>query len=337
MYENESSMKIPSLILLALLLPGGCGNRTDGPADADAGPRIASEAESASRKVALADPFILLWNGRYYAYGTGARDGIAVLESDDLLHWRAGVGKAAGGLALHKDDVWGGKNFWAPEVYRVGDRFCMFFTAESHVCAATSSSPLGPFVQQVRQPIIADECCIDNTLFTDDDGRHYMYYDRFNDGNNIWVAELEPDLRRLRPGTERKCLCVSQPWERRMGRVVEGCCVIKHNGIYYMTYSANDYRSPFYGIGCATAPSPLGPWVKYDHNPLLQRPGELQGVGHGSLFRDKAGKLRIVFHAHHGAGRIHPRCMYLSDVRFRYRKGRFLMEIAPDYVTPVLE
>lgn len=134
----------------------------------------------------------------------------------------------------------------------------MFFSAQSHVCVAVSDSPLGPFVQKEKKPMIEGEKCIDNTLFIDDDGRKYMYFDRFNDGLNIWMCELENDLLRIKPGTMQKCIHVSQEWETVWPRVNEGCFVIKHNGIYYMTYSANSYESPNYGVGCATADSPAG-------------------------------------------------------------------------------
>ena len=282
---------------------------------------IACCAAQNLRKVPLADPFILLYDGVYYAYGTGAGSGIEVWTSRDLSTWERAKGNARDGLALHRTDVWGEKWFWAPEVYRLNDKFYMYFTAEEHICVATSDSPLGPFVQETRQPMIADEKCIDNTLFIDDDGRAYMYFDRFNDGLNIWVVELEDDCTTLKKETMRPCIHVSQEWEKVWPRVNEGCFVIRRNGTYYMTYSANSYESPFYGIGCATADSPLGPWTKYDRNPLLQNPGELVGVGHSALFRDKAGNLKIVFHAHKSKGAIHPREMYITDVRFRPVEG----------------
>ena len=135
----------------------------------------------------------------------------------------------------------------------------------------------------------------------------------------------------LKKETMRPCIHVSQEWEKVWPRVNEGCFVIRRNGTYYMTYSANSYESPFYGTGCATADSPLGPWTKYDRNPLLQNPGELVGVGHSALFRDKAGNLKIVFHAHKSKGAIHPREMYITDVRFRPVEGGCRMEIDPGY------
>ena len=107
----------------------------------------------------------------------------------------------------------------------------------------------------------------------------------------------------------------------------EGPFVIKRNGLYYMTYSANSYESPFYGIGCATATDLMGTWTKYEENPLLQKPGELVGVGHSATFTDKAGKLRIVFHAHKDKSSIHPRAMYISDVSFEKVDGVDRMRI----------
>ena len=288
------------------------------------------------RKVPLADPFILLYDGVYYAYGTGAASGIEVWVSRDMVSWERGEGGAREGLALHREDVWGDKWFWAPEVYRLKDKFYMYFSAEEHICVAVSDSPLGPFVQHEKKPLIADEKCIDNTLFIDDDGRAYMYFDRFNDGLNIWVVEMEDDYVTMKKETMRPCIHVSQAWEEVWPRVNEGCFVIRHDGTCYMTYSGNGYESPYYGIGCATADSPLGPWTKYDHNPLLQNPGDLVGVGHSAMFRDKAGNLKIVFHAHKSREAIHPREMYISDVWFRCRQGRCLMEIDPEYTTPVI-
>ena len=308
----------------------GCGLGTPGQK------KSASESQE-KRPVAnvpLADPFILLHDGTYYAYGTGAENGIPVWVSDDLQTWHKAPGRATEGLSLQQDDVYGDRWCFAPEVYCVDGIFYMFFSAQSRICVAVADSPLGPFVQREKKPMIEGEKCIDNTLFIDDDGRKYMYFDRFNDGLNIWVCELESNLLGIKPGTMQKCIHVSQEWETVWPRVNEGCFVIKHTGIYYMTYSANSYERPNYGVGCATAESPAGPWAKYDHNPLLQFPGDLVGVGHSAMFKDKSGRLRIVFHAHHSKEKIHPRNMFISNVLFRYRDGAYMMEIDKSYMVP---
>ncbi len=287
-------------------------------------------------KVPFGDPFIMLWEGKYYAYGTHSADGIEVLVSEDLLTWSVPASRP-NGMSLNKADVWADRWFWAPEVYAVNGKFYMYYSADEHICVATSDSPLGPFKQDIQKPMIDGEKCIDNSLFINDDGKPYLFFDRFNDGLNIWVAELEDDQITLKSETMHKCIHVSQPWEEIWPRVNEGAFVTKRNGVYYMTYSANSYESPFYGVGVATATNIAGPWTKYENNPVLQMPGELVGIGHSSMFTDKEGKLRIVFHAHNSTSQIHPRHMYISTVNFVNKDGKEVMVVDNNYFTPVLK
>ena len=119
--------------------------------------------EGVETPVPLGDPFIMLYEGTYYAYGTHADDGIEVYTSDDLQTWKYK------GMALQKKDVWADRWFWAPEVYEVNGKFYMYYSADEHICVATADSPAGPFTQSKKEPQIADEKCIDNSLFIDDD------------------------------------------------------------------------------------------------------------------------------------------------------------------------
>lgn len=285
--------------------------------------------------VPLADPFIMLYNDTYYAYGTASEDGIEVLTSKDLKTWKR-TANSKHKLALYKDDVYGNHSFWAPEVYYVNGKFYMYYSAEEHIAVATADSPLGPFTQTVKKPMLEGEKAIDNTLFIDDDGTPYMFFSRFNDGLNIWVVQLEPDLTTLKKETLHPCIHLSQQWEEVWPRVNEGAFVIKHKGLYYLTYSANSYESPFYGIGCATASNLMGEWTKYPDNPLLQKPKGLVGVGHSCTFKDKDGNLKIVFHAHSSEKEIHPRKMYITSAHFETRNGVDRLVIDPNYQTPTL-
>ncbi|MDR1667145.1 MAG: glycoside hydrolase family 43 protein [Bacteroidales bacterium] len=283
-------------------------------------------------KVPLADPYILNDGDRYYAYGTSDANGIAVYTSNDLKYWTKEPH-----LALHKDNSYGNRYFWAPEVYFINGKFYMYYSAEEHICVATSDSPLGPFLQDVREPMIAGKA-IDNSLFIDDNGKAYLFFVRFTDGNAIWVAELNDDLKTLKAETLHLCIHVSQDWEKVMARVNEGPFVIKHKGIYYMSYSANDYRSHDYGIGVATADYITGKWEKYASNPLLRRPAGLFGAGHHCLFKDQSGQWRVAFHAHKSAEAVHPREMYITTAQFvpDQKTGKDLFYISPDYRTPQL-
>ena len=283
------------------------------PPTPSAAPPPPGTAVPAPSAVPLADPFILLHEGVYYAYGTGHNRGFPVYVSRDLVTW-----EKSPALALDMDDSFGKKWFWAPEVaYRKENKtFYMHYTAEERLCVATAKSPLGPFKQETKQPM-RGERDIDSTLFVDDDGTPWLFFVRVANGQNIiWVAGLEQDWMTFKAGEPaRRCLGPEQDWETIDGRVTEGPSVFKHNGVYYLVYSANGYTSPDYAIGYATAASPRGPWKKANTNPILKKPRPgLVGTGHGALFFDKNGRLNYVFHAHASPHAIHPRKMYIARV-----------------------
>jgi len=279
-------------------------------------------------RVPLADPFIMLHGNTYYAYGTHHRNGIEVYTSKNLKEWHFG------GLALHKNNSYGEKWFWAPEVYHIDGKFYMYYTAEKRICVATSNSPTGPFKQVKQEPMHPGKHVIDNTLFIDDDGTPYLLYVVINRGFSIYISELEKDYMTIKPGTETFCIRPKQRWEREEGKVNEGPSIIKHKGTYFLLYSGNGYTSQKYGIGCATSTSIRGPWKKSPNNPILQSPRSLAGSGHGAPFYDKKGRLHYLFHAHYSNEKIHPRCMYISRAAIKYIEGKEQFVISDRYRTP---
>ncbi len=271
--------------------------------------------------VPLADPFILLDGDTYYAYGTHDANGIEVWTSQDLMGWTK-----QNELALSKANTSEQQWFWAPEVYHRNGQYYMYFSANEHLFVATSASPRGPFKQvggYMMEPLIGNEKCIDSSVYFDDDGKVYCFFVRFTDGNCIWMCELNDDLVSPKEGTLRKCLNVSQSWENQLGHVTEGPFIWKHNSIYYLTYSGNDYRSQDYAVGYAmsrslsTTGGSTPSWQKYANNPIAHRVEGLVGTGHHSLFTDKEGWLRIVFHAHHSKTVVAPRHMYIGTMEFQ--------------------
>lgn len=273
-----------------------------------------------------ADPYILKHNGIYYLYGTGGADGIRVYMSTNMVTWTSAVG-ATSGYALHKNHVWGEKWFWAPEVYYLNGKFYMFYSAEEKISVAESSSPLGPFTQTVenQKPFHADIKEIDTHLFIDDNGKKYLYFVRFTNGNEIWVAELNDDLRSIKETTLRRCIGATnglQPWEKSSAepqpnaKVNEGPFVIKRNGWYYLTYSANHYENPNYGVGYALSKSPLGPWAKYAGNPVLIGNSQIRGVGHHSFVNVSDGCQYIVYHSHNSTTTVQPRKLAIDFYEF---------------------
>lgn len=296
-----------------------------------------AENAVAESPVEFADPFVMLDGDTYYAYGTmKCNDGVYVYTSDDLETW------TPAGLALDKADSHADVNFWAPEIYKVGDnRYLMYYSADCTINVAESESPLGPFKEVGMKPMI-DAKAIDNSLFIDTDGKAYLFFDIFGEGTeflSVYMAELEDDLTTVKENTITKCIGQSQPWEE--GSVNEGSFVTKYGDTYYMTYSGNGYTDPTYGVGVATAKSPYGPWTKYEGNPIFQFPetekyGKLEGVGHSAMFMDKDGNRRIVFHAHKIPGQqVDPREMYFSTYSFT-EGDEPMMQISAEDITKAI-
>lgn len=299
-------------LLLLLFLPfwscTGCSGEESG--DKGQGGGKEESLTVVSKTVPLADPYILVHDGMYYIYGTNAGNGFDVYYSKDLEFWERNSA-----LALSHTNSYGQNKFWAPEVYYVEkeNKFYMFYSAEEHICVATSDSPLGPFKQEEQKPI-REEKSIDTSVFFDEDGKAYLYFVRFNDGNVIWCAELKDNLKEIKEETLTQCVKAEEPWELVLPKVAEGPSVFKQDGVYYLVYSANGYTSQDYAVGFATSDSPFGPWKKYTGNPVLHRYEGLVGVGHGAPFFDKDGKMRYVFHAHKSDTEIHPRDSYVVDM-----------------------
>ena len=251
-----------------------------------------------TNQVTVADPTIFCYNDTYYLYGTADREqqkGFKVYTSSDKKNWKDA------GIALKSGDVFGTAGFWAPQVFRYHNRFYMAYVANERIAIAESESPLGPFVQKVKMEIKAPVKMIDPFVLFDS-GKIYLYHVRLNDGNRIYVSEMEDDLSAIKEQTTKMCIQATDPWENTNGAnwtVTEGPTVLKIDHIYYLFYSANDFRNPDYAVGYASSDDPLGPWKKCNENPILSKlqTGE-NGTGHGDFFTDKKSKLNYVFHVH---------------------------------------
>jgi xylan 1,4-beta-xylosidase len=261
----------------------------------------------------LADPTIFEHNGTYYLYGTKNNpnvpgEGFLVYTSTDLENW-AGPAGSHDGFAFKKGDGYGTTGFWAPQIFEYNGKFYMAYTADEHIAIAEATSPLGPFTN-TGAALPAEGKQIDPYVFFDN-GKIYLYHVRLNNGNRIFVGELESDLSAIKPGTLTECIHATKPWENTENvswPVTEGPTVFKDGSTYYMLYSANDFRNKDYAVGYATSNSPVGPWDKENNSPFISRSIlNYPGTGHGDLFYDAAGNMQYVFHAHFSNNQVDPR------------------------------
>lgn len=274
-----------------------------------------------------ADPYILQHEGKYYLYSTNAvNDGYKVSVSTDLNSW------TDMGLCLKTADVYGSPTssagFWAPEVYYHNGLFYLIYTVDEHLGIATSSSPLGPFKSPKQSYINNNKREIDGHLFFDDDGKVYIFFVRCASdvgegrGNEIFGAEF--DMETFTYKNER-CLIYPEKntweWIGTHGYVAEGPAVLKHDGRYYMTYSANGYTSQDYAIGLAISETPLGSYQKYEGNPILEKNSYLDvyGPGHHSFVYSPDGtELFMVYHKHKSSTTVSPRVVCIDRCYYEY-------------------
>ncbi|MDO1512172.1 glycoside hydrolase family 43 protein [Maribacter confluentis] len=285
----------------------------------------------------LADPTIFLSNGTYYLYGTtgdpklGKDQGFLVYTSNDLKVWKGPIG-AQNGLALKKGDAFGDTGFWAPQIFEYQDKFYMAYTANEHIAMATADNPLGPFKNAAKSDLEAPVRQIDPFVFFDTDGKKYLYHVRLTEGNRIFVAELEDDLMAIKPETLTECIAAEKEWENTQNvewPVSEGPTVLKHGELYYMMYSANDFRNPDYAVGFATSKSPLGPWKKSDKSPIIHKDMlGVNGTGHGDVFIDKHGEMQYVLHTHYNNTKVSPRRTAIIKMDFKkHGNGPEVLEV----------
>lgn len=282
-----------------------------------------------------ADPDILYHNGTYYLYCTTptqeGNSGIKVYTSTDLVHW------TDKGFAFFKGDGWGESNFWAPDIIERDGVFYMYYAADEHLCVATSKSPLGPFKQDVYEPMHEYIKEIDAHAFYDEaSDKYYLYFVRFTAGNVIWGAELNDDMKSIKEETLTQISRANQGWDEDMMRVNEGPYMLVKDGKYYMTYSGSHFESINYGAGYAVADSPLGPFTKYENNPIMQSNSLVHGAGHHCVAASPDGKeLFMVYHCHHSLVATDPRRLCIDRMQFAEdADGNIVLEVNGPTLTP---
>jgi beta-xylosidase len=298
-----------------------------------------------TESIHLGDPFALRVDRTYYLFGTQDTDrGFPVYRSSDLARW-----DSIGYAYQRTDSSWARRALWAPEVLAYRGKYYLTYSAIGPVdsvgyqlCLAVADDPAGPFTD-LRTPWLtyAGWKTIDAHLFIDTDGTPYLFFNRVGirgEGRqmygNIYVVRLSEDL--MRAETEPELVvAASQPWEAAdpayNSNANEGAFVFREGDTYYLTYSSGHYKSPRYGIGVATASSPLGPWTKSETNPLLQSDYAVgrSGPGHASITSSPDGRTRyLVYHVHADPDNPGPeRTVRIAELRISNDGGGLELEV----------
>ncbi|MEU5075436.1 family 43 glycosylhydrolase [Streptomyces asoensis] len=223
-----------------------------------------------------ADPNIVRFGDTFYMYPTtDGFDGwsgtqFKAYSSTDLVHWTDhGVI-----LDLGPDVSWADSRAWAPTIAEKNGKYYFYYCADANIGVAVSDSPTGPFKDALDKPLLKagqySGQMIDPAVFTDDDGRSYLYW-----GNgHAYVVPLGDDM---------VSFDASEVTDITPSGYNEGSFVVKRRGTYYFMWSENDTRDENYRVAYATGPSPTGPWTK--RGVVLEKDLSLgiKGPGHHSV------------------------------------------------------
>lgn len=130
---------------------------------------------------------------RFYMVSTSndAPNAFPIVTSKDLSHWefRDFIFPRSHGPSWMREGKFG--DAWAPEIFKVGDRYGCCFVGRHHdgdlcIGMAQSTSPTGPFIP-APEPL-KRWGVIDPHVFTDDNGKAYLYWKA--DNNGIWPGLL---------------------------------------------------------------------------------------------------------------------------------------------------
>lgn len=261
--------------------------------------------------IQIRDPFILRVDDLFYMFGTtdtspwsGLGTGFNCYSSSDLTHWEGPFA-----AFTPPPDFWGVTNFWAPEVKQVGNRFFMTATfcgtaGQRGTAVLAADHPAGPYLPHSEGPVTPpDWMCLDGTLF-EQEGQMWLVFCRewteVIDGR-MYAQQLSADLATT-VGAPQLLFTASQaPWARpvtdeRTGGVpsfvTDGPCLHRtSDGSLLMMWSS--FGDGGYSVGLASSVSGhvTGPWTH------LATPLWPQDGGHGMLFSDPLGQLRLSLHA----------------------------------------
>lgn len=299
-----------------------------------------------------ADPSAHVFNGKIYIYPS--HDIESATPQDDegghfdmkdyhVLSMDAIGGKVTDhGVALDIKDVpWAGRQMWAPDAAFKNGTYYLYFPVKDkqdifRIGVATSKSPTGPFKADPKP--IEGSYSIDPCVFTDTDGKSYMYF------GGIWGGQLQrwasgsfdangskTDLKKddepaIGPRMAmmsndmlyfdervRELQIVDENGKPLLGkdhdrRFFEAPWMHKYNGKYYLSYSTGDTHYICY----ATSGSPTGPFT---YRGVVLKP-VIGWTNHHSIIEFK-GKWYLFYHdSSLSGGKTHLRSIKVMELKY---------------------
>ena len=275
------------------------------------------------KDINIRDPFVLYENGKYYMYGTRAKNfgiktgGFDVYMSDDLKGWS------------RPHECFNSKRYrmnfmvnWAPEVHKYKGKYYMLATFTRKSCrmrgtfVLRADSPLGPFVPHSRGPVTPEEWeCLDGTLYIGKDGKPYIVFchehTQIIDGT-VCYAPLSDDLTEI-AGEAVTLFKASEPYwadkskSKLEHRITDGPFMYRTKKdellMLWSTYIKGQYAE------CLVRFTDGEIGTAFEHlEPIVDNDG-----GHGMVFSGKEDKLFLTYHTPNTKGSEHPHFVSVED------------------------
>ena len=279
-------------------------------------------------EINIRDPFVLVYDNKYYMYGTRGETafekkafGLDVYISEDLNNWD-------GPIEVFKktDDFWADRHFWAPEVYYYNNEFYMFATFANKKIQKTiilkADKPDSIFKVWNQTDITPQGWpTLDGTLYIEDN-KPYMVFCRewkqVKDGQ-IWVIELDKDLRN--PIGEPFMLFKASEAKPLVKGFLFGRYIT--DGPYFVRTDDNKLHMLWSSLGQKGYVQLLA------HNDTNDIHGKFitdealytSDGGHGMIFKDLNNDYYLVLHTPNTFKKEHP-----TFIKLDYKDGKFIKE-----------
>lgn len=271
---------------------------------------FASEIYPVKREdVQVRDPYILVYDGKYYMYGTclAYGKGYGCCVSEDLENWSERIQ-----VFTPEDNSDMEADFWAPECHFYNGSFYLFATYRSKASGKRgtaifkSESPTGPFELWSDGHITPKSIdCIDGTLYIDKSGQPWMVYvnewtSSPDEVGEMAAAKLSEDLKTFISEPITLFRARNHIWTT--GIVTDGPAFYRtENGRLIMLWS-NISKSGGYAVGMAVSDNGEidGNWIHYPEAFYERGDAFEYDGGHPMIFKTLDGQIIMSIHSPNG-------------------------------------
>jgi beta-xylosidase len=264
------------------------------------------------------DPHIAIFGERYYLYTTGFN----CFSSPDLITWTKHQtpldlktlkwGDDKTWIESIKPRTWGPTAPWAPAAVARNGKYYFYFSADHYLGVAVADKPEGPYKDAVGKTLFDRWDGIDPMAFVDDDGEAYLFFGYAGTFGGVMAGVLNSDM----VGWKIPPKLIANN-TNGLRNYLEGPFMFKRNGIYYLTWSNDNWQTPEYNVQYATAEHPLGPYTWKGR--ILEKDGNSVGPGHHSILRIPGrDQWYIVYHRYNHTQTTAnvPRTAHIDTLRF---------------------